>query len=609
MARAVAIAGRKSYTRVAEDSGRRAWLPLCFTLALAAAAWLPGIRQTPSLFTSVFGAAAVLFVAAALFRISARRRNLTVSVELRPQHYLQACIQGSLMLYWGYYWRPVYDAVPLIVVQLLFAYAFDMLLTWSRRDNYILGFAPFPIIFSINLFLWFKPEWFYLQFVMVAVGFLAKEFIRWERDGRRVHIFNPSSFPLAVVSIWLIATGNTSMTLGPEIASTQFNPPYIYLVLFLAGMPGQLLFGVTTMTMSAVVTTYVLGLLYFQITGVYFFIDSYIPIAVFLGMHLLFTDPATAPRTELGRIAFGVMYGVGNMVLYEVLTRAGIPSFYDKLLPVPIMNVSVRLIDYVVRSTWVARLDPGRLGAALAPRRRYLVYVAMWVMVFSGMNAAGAVGDEHPGHQVPFWQQACQQGAVHGCDKLAVILDSYCEEGSGWACNEVAVLRWHRRVPGYDGVGDAFTRACLLGFKTGCANTAAALLGAPRQSPPQLADYRIVLGTGKGPLPDTTPVALYTRACDQGWLTGCEDLGGTFLKQTGVERNAAAAVTAFAKACDGGLATSCSNAGLMYYSGDGLPADKSKGLAYLERACKLGHPNACQWRKEVSSLSSDTETE
>ena len=76
----------------------------------------------------------------------------------------------------------------------LFAYAFDALLAWSRRDTYTLGFGPFPIIFSTNLFLWFKPDWFYLQFLMMAVGFAAKELIRWNKDGRRVHIFNPSSF-------------------------------------------------------------------------------------------------------------------------------------------------------------------------------------------------------------------------------------------------------------------------------------------------------------------------------------------------------------------------------------------------------------------------------
>lgn len=67
-------------------------------------------------------------------------------------------------------------------------------------------------MFSINLFLWFKPEWFYWQFVMVVVGFLAKEFLRWQKDGRSAHIFNPSSFPLGLAALLLIATGTTDMT-------------------------------------------------------------------------------------------------------------------------------------------------------------------------------------------------------------------------------------------------------------------------------------------------------------------------------------------------------------------------------------------------------------
>jgi hypothetical protein len=85
----------------------------------------------------------------------------------------------------------VHDAAPLLAAQLIFAYAFDMLLAWSRRRTYTLGFGPFPVIFSINLFLWFKPDWFYLQLLMIGVGFGAKELIRWSRDERTVQIFNP----------------------------------------------------------------------------------------------------------------------------------------------------------------------------------------------------------------------------------------------------------------------------------------------------------------------------------------------------------------------------------------------------------------------------------
>ena len=192
---------------------------------------------------SFLGAAAALIAWNALLLTVARSsgRTFTLEIVLRKQHYLQACAQGSVLLYWGWYWRQVYDSAHLIAAQLLFAYAFDMLLSWSRRDTYTLGFGPFPVIFSINLFLWFKPDWFYLQFLMVALGFAAKELIRWDKDGRRAHIFNPSSFPLAVFSLALILTGASDLTWGQDIASTQFYPPHMYLMLFLDRPAGTVL--------------------------------------------------------------------------------------------------------------------------------------------------------------------------------------------------------------------------------------------------------------------------------------------------------------------------------------------------------------------------------
>src|SRR5206468_3572457 len=127
--------------------------------------------------------------------------------------------------------------------------------------------------------------------------------------------------------------------------------------------------GVTTMTMAAVLSTYVFGLIYHASTGIYFFYDSYIPISVFLGMHLLFTDPATAPRTELGRIIFGMLYGISTVVLYQLLGSAGMPTFYDKLLQVPLLNLSIKAIDRLARSRLLRIFDPSRLGASLAPRQ------------------------------------------------------------------------------------------------------------------------------------------------------------------------------------------------------------------------------------------------
>ena len=477
-------------------------LPLVFTLGLVALGLLDSVRQNPRLQWSLLGAAAALAAWNAVLYVSALRtgRTLTLEIVPRKQHYIQACAQGSVLLYWGWYWREVYDSAHLIAAQLVFAYAFDMLLGWSRRDAYTLGFGPFPVIFSINLFLWFKPDWFYLQFLMVALGFAAKELIRWDKGGRRAHVFNPSSFPLAVFSLALILTGKSDLTWGQDIASTQFYPPHMYAMLFLIGLPGQFFFGVTSMTMSAVVTTYLFGLLYFAATGVYFFYDSYIPIAVFLGMHLLFTDPSTSPPTELGRVIFGMLYGLSTVALYVVLGRAGLPTFYDKLLQVPLLNLSVPLIDRLARSKMLRALDPAALGRSLAPRRRNLAYMSLWTMVFAAMSAAQGVGDSHPGQWLPFWRQACGAERPYACPYLEDVLSSFCGRGSRWACNERESLQTVRLKP--DATYDPANHA-----------------------PPTLDDYPIILRGSKGPIVERTPAALYSLACREGWPGTCGQPG------------------------------------------------------------------------------------
>ena len=519
-------AGSRSQSRSASG------LPAVLAVALGALGFVDAVGRNPAVLWTLHTAAAVILAwnALLLARARRRRRALTVEILLRKQHYLQACAQGSVLLYWGWHWRPVYDAAPLIAAQLIFAYAFDILLSWSRRGTYTLGFGPFPVIFSINLFLWFRPDWFYCQFLMVAVGFAAKELIRWNREGRLVHIFNPSSFPLAVASLALIVTGMSDATRGQDIAISQFYPPHMYLMLFLVGLPGQFFFGVASMTLSAVLTTYLFGLGYFAVTGTYFFYDSYVPISVFLGMHLLFTDPSTSPRSELGRIIFGVLYGLSAVGLYQLLGAAGVPTFYDKLLQVPALNLSVRLLDRVARSTWLQAVDPARLGRSLAPRQRYVAYQSLWVVVFVLMSAAQGVGDHHRGQWLPFWDRACREGSPRACAYLADLQAIFCNAGSGWACNEAGILQDGRAASDRARIRfdqapmtASFEQGCRLGFVPACRN-AVRLRNENRtfeRAVPTLADYPVILRGAKGPIADRTPSALIARACEQGWPDTC----------------------------------------------------------------------------------------
>lgn len=493
-------------------------LPLVFAIALAGLSLLPVVTN-PTLEWTLIGTAVALASWQCFLEI--RHSVLTVSIVLRPQHYVQACAQGAVLLYWGWYWREVYDSAHLLLAQLLFAYAFDMLLSWSRRHTYSLGFSPVPVIFSINLFLWFKPDWFYLQFLLIGLGFAAKEFLRWQKDGRQVHIFNPSSFPLGLFSLGLIITGTTNLTWGQEIANTLNYAPQIYLVIFLVSLPGQFLFGVTTMTMSAVATMYGFGLLYFALAETYYFYDAYIPIAVFLGMHLLFTDPSTAPRSELGRVIFGAMYALSVIVLYGVLETLGLPRFYDKLLAVPVINLLIQVIDRLVQTKPMRQIDPAVLLSKTVEKSRNLAYIGLWIIIFLLMNTVQGVGDTHRGHWVMFWKHACADDRPNACRHFGVMVSTYCNRGSGWACNEYGMLLQPERRPQL--AASAFDRACELGFSAGCINRDPQPGVSPVSMQPTLVDYDIVLRQGKGPLPVLSSLQIYQRACEQGFSDACQE--------------------------------------------------------------------------------------
>ena len=474
-------------------------LPAACAVGLAAFEFLPAASRHPALQQSLVAAAVLLagWHAGLLLRAQVGGRHLRVVIAPRAQHYLQACAQLSVLLYWGWHWRPVYDHLPLVAAQLLFAYAFDMLLAWSRRETYALGWGPFPIILGINLFLWFEADLFLLQLLMIAVGLAAKELIHWEKDGRRAHVFNPSSFPLALCSLVLILTATTDRTLGQEIATTFDIPPRIGLWIFLIALPGQLLFGVAPMTLAATVTLFALSAAYQAVTGTYFFVDSHIPAAVFLGMNLLFTDPSTSPRTELGRLAFGVLYGLSVAALYAALGALGAPTFYDKLLAVPLLNLTVQALDRWARSDAVRRLDPAALGRSLSPRRRHLAYMAVWAAAFLPINALEGVGDIREAG-VPLWRQACDRGRADACRALAATYAPECVAGSPRACNELGILTAEGLTSSPLAAPAAFARACSLGLREGCANAEELASGGRNWRRPAVADTRAPDERGPG---------------------------------------------------------------------------------------------------------------
>ena len=334
-----------------------------------------------SILTTVIGLALWLSV---LWRSTRHKdRSFHVEISLKKPHCVQTVLQLCLYVYWGLYWDEVKNYAPLIGVQLVFAYLFEMLLSWSRNKTWHLGFGPFPVVLSINLFLWFKDEYFYFQLLLIALAYLVKEFVTWKRSGKRTHLFNPSGISLSVVSVGLMAAASVDMTNGLDLIWSFYLPPNYFEVIFLLALASQFLFGTTPVTFGAAVALYSLFVVSKLILGTSI-TASPIDIVVFLGLTFLVTDPSTSPRTNTGKFLFGFAYGCGIMAAYVMLRYLRQPTYFDKILLVPIVNVLVRKFDVVAErlQSWMNEkwIPSARCQSA--------VYLGLYVIFFIAISPA-----------------------------------------------------------------------------------------------------------------------------------------------------------------------------------------------------------------------------
>jgi len=588
------------------------WLPALLTLIFAGFTLLPRVNANPHLTDSFLGAAGVLLAGLCVLWWGVVRTGRTLTYEFVPRrvHWVQMIMHSSVYAYWGWYWREVYHEIPLILAQVAFLYVLDILVCWSRRDKWILGFGQIPIIFSMNLFLWFRDDWFYLQFVMIAIIVFGKEFLRWKRDGQGTHIFNPSAFALFVVSIVLLATHTTPITWGPEISTTFNYPPHIYMEIFLLGLIVQGLFSVTLVTLSAAAALYVLNVFYTSSTGMYQFIDFNIHPAVFLGLHLLVTDPATSPRKNFGKVIFGAAYGAGVFVLVAPL---GSLAFYDKLLCVPALNLTVRALDRasVALSAWTSRqgwlkLRPLQALSGWTARQANFGFMAIWAALFGFMFATGFIGGKHPGSDAAVWQKACDAGHTKGCEVLSRILDVQCQQNSASSCFTLGMLLsdGKRLARNPIGAGRSFKQACDLGSETAC-NSVLNMVhtdgDAVLLEPCSNGDGRscFMLGSlyygGQGVTPNLEYSAtLFQRSCTAGFTRGCGQLGESYLFGEGVPKDIVKARQILEKACDAGYGPGCFNVGIMHRKGIETPKNEPLAQARFRRGCDLGYGQACE---------------
>jgi len=603
---------------------------LLFAVFFGWAAW-PRFMATPGLFWSVLGWGIGLVAAASLLWLRDGGKLPSMELAIRRPHYVQLLIQCGVFAYWGWHWRTVYGEIPLILSQVAFAYLVEFIICWQRHRHWRVGFGPWPIVLSTNLFMWFHDEYFAAQYLMVALAYVSREWLRWKRDGKSVHIFNPSAFGLCVVSLVLILWEIPHLTYGNQISTALARPEFAYEFIFVMGFIVQFLFRVTLVTLSAAATSWVIGALYFSWSGGFMYVDTTIPIAVFLGMNLLVTDPASSPQSNGGKILFGILYGAAIFFMYAVLRDAGRPAvgddpglniaWMDKLLFLPFLNLLARPLDRIGQY-----LSLARWGWSWDATRTNWVHLSVWLVVFLTMRP-GLV--THPGAQVSFWQDACGKLVPRACENVVILNQRDCKKGDAKSCYNLGVHFEHGSTGPQKTVsvdlaraGGAYREACKLGEGAGCRNLGVLFVQGKGVAQNEKAAFTLfeagcakgdadacafvaqayVSGIGHG-ADQTLAVKRARKGCRQGSPFGCRILGDSLRLGRGVGKNSSMAVAVLKKGCQGKDQTACTLLGTMVWLGDGTERDSARGLQYIDSACRSGFQQACTQAERLRSRS------
>ena len=247
-------------------------------------------------------------------------------IPFKLTHALPVTLQLIILFYWSRYFSPLHDYAWYIAFQVLYAYAIDALLEWRRYGRLQFTLAPLPLVLSTNLFVQFHPV-SNLQLVIVALAVCSKELFRWR--GR--HVFNPSAIAITLVGI-------VQMIFFPSMhgdisANFEFAPLMPVLILLLA-LVVQSRVPVALISISAAT---VMMLLRFNVVWP----------ANLLVFTLLATDPATSPRSAVGRVMFGATIGALFAAFTISLNHGGVTDFYGKVACVPVANLLVPFIDRI----------------------------------------------------------------------------------------------------------------------------------------------------------------------------------------------------------------------------------------------------------------------
>lgn len=215
------------------------------------------------------------------------------------------------------------------------------------------------------------------------------------------------------------------------------------------------------------------------------------------------------------------------------------------------------------------------------------------------------------------------QGVAKDVSKTLLLLQKACSTDPVVSCAYLGSLYQAGEVVEPDGPKaiELYRRACGASEPTGCYNFAANLLEGKllvRDLPLAARLFEKVCNTdGTGP-EGTTPkklschnlgalyasgdgvpqnleraAALFTIACDLGYLSSCHNLGVAYMTGEGRAQDLTKAALLFENACTAGMAQSCTNLGTFYLEGRGVKRDPRKAGELFKKACSGGSAKGC----------------
>ena len=274
--------------------------------------------------------------------------KLLFPIVLTRAVFVQILVQLSIYLYWGQFNLAAITRLPLVFHQICFGYLFVFLLSHLSGKKFKLSFSPTAAILSANLFVWFSSKIYFTHYALIMIAMTAKTFITRKVNGEERHIFNPSGFVsnIAAVAICLLAFG----FIQDNVYGSQMGANFLWLPNFDTFVFTASCISLWAPNMYLVPIACIITMTFFELWSHHYFGMSFTTEtpkgSILLGITLLITDPATAPRSKSGQFLYGIGYAFSIFISFIIIAFFSWQMYFVKvffLIPLNLLSYRIDL--------------------------------------------------------------------------------------------------------------------------------------------------------------------------------------------------------------------------------------------------------------------------